>query len=375
MNQFPDFRDPRAARIVLSRIAELATGQPHRKFMEICGGHTHSIYRHGLEELLPQNVELVHGPGCPVCVIPMGRIDDAIYIASQPNVVFCCFGDMLRVPGGKLNLLEARARGADIRVVYSPMDVLTIAEREPERDIVFLAVGFETTTPSTAVTVLEARRRKLSNYFVMSNHIRIVPAIKAILDSKDLDLDGFIGPGHVGTVLGNHPYEFVASEYGKPLVTAGFEPLDILESVMRLLAQKAVGRCEVENQYTRAVRDAGNPVAIGVIDKVFTVRPHFEWRGLGSIEHSALMFRDDFAEFDAELRYSVPGIQIADPKSCQCGEVLRGAIRPWECKVFGTACTPETPIGTCMVSSEGACAAYYNYGRFNKSPRIPVTAV
>ena len=238
MSQFTDFRDPVAARKVLGRIAELAANQPHRKFMEICGGHTHSIYRHGLEELLPKNVELVHGPGCPVCVIPMGRIDDAIHIASQPNVIFCCFGDMLRVPGGKSNLLEARAKGADIRIVYSPMDVLSIAELESNRDVVFLAVGFETTTPSTAVTILEASRRELKNYFVMSNHIRIIPAIKAILDSKDLQLDGFIGPGHVGTVIGNHPYAFVASDYQKPLVTAGFEPLDILESVMRLLEDR-----------------------------------------------------------------------------------------------------------------------------------------
>lgn len=375
MSQFTDFRDPVAARKVLARISELAKGQPHRKFMEICGGHTHSIYRHGLEELLPENIELVHGPGCPVCVIPMGRIDDAIHIANRPNVTFCCFGDMLRVPGGKSNLLEARARGADIRIVYSPMDVLAIAEREPNRDVVFLAVGFETTTPSTAVTVLEARRRQLSNYFVMCNHIRIIPAIRAILDSEDLSLDGFIGPGHVGTVIGNHPYEFVASEYGKPLVTAGFEPLDILESVMRLLSQMGDGRCEVENQYTRAVRDEGNPRAMSVIAEVFSIRPHFEWRGLGSIPFSALMLREEFADFDAERRYDVPGVRIADPKACQCGEVLRGALRPWECKVFGTACTPETPIGTCMVSSEGACAAYYNYGRFNKSKRIPVKAI
>ncbi|MGA1219881.1 MAG: hydrogenase formation protein HypD [Ilumatobacteraceae bacterium] len=372
MSQFTDFRDPVAARKVLGRIADLAANQPHRKFMEICGGHTHSIYRHGLEELLPENVELVHGPGCPVCVIPMGRIDDAIHIASQPNVIFCCFGDMLRVPGGKSNLLEARAKGVDIRIVYSPMDVLSIAEREPNRDVVFLAVGFETTTPSTAVTILEASRRRLENYFVMSNHIRIIPAIKAILDSKDLQLDVFIGPGQVGTVIGNHPYAFVASEYQKPLVTAGFEPLDILESVMRLLEQKSSGRCEVENQYTRAVKDGGNPRAIDVIERVFEIRPHFEWRGLGSIAQSALKLRAEFASFDAELRYQVPGVKIADPKACQCGEVLRGAIRPWECKVFGTACTPETPIGTCMVSSEGACAAYYNYGRYNKAPRIPV---
>lgn len=375
MKYIDEFRDPVAAKKILGEIERLAATQPHRKFMEICGGHTHAIYRHGLGDLLPESIELVHGPGCPVCVIPMGRIDDAIHIASQPGVIFCCFGDMLRVPSGKSTLLEARAEGADIRVVYSPLDALVIASKNPDRNVVFLAVGFETTTPSTAVTLLNARERGIKNFSVMCNHVMIVPAIKAILDSPDLQLDGFIGPGHVGTVIGNHPYQFVADQYHRPIVTSGFEPLDILESVLRLLRQFADGRCEVENQYRRVVRDNGNPVALDLINKVFTLRPHFEWRGLGFISHSALQLREDFADFDAELRYPVPGVRIADPKACQCGEVLKGAIRPWECKVFGTACTPETPIGTCMVSSEGACAAYYNYGRHSQRGRIPIRVV
>jgi hydrogenase expression/formation protein HypD len=360
-----EFRDPAAARALLHAIREIADPQRHHKFMEVCGGHTHTIYRHGIEQLLPDNVELVHGPGCPVCVIPMGRVDDAIHVAQQPGVVFTSFGDMMRVPGGERSLLEAKASGADVRMVYSPMDALTIAEREPDREVVFFAVGFETTAPSTAVTLLRARAAGVTNFSVFCNHVTIVPPIRAILESPDLRLDGFIGPGHVSTVVGNHPYRFVPRDYGKPLVTAGFEPLDILQSVHMLLAQLAEGRCEVENQYTRVVRDDGNPRALEILREVFELRPHFEWRGLGFISQSALKLREEFAAFDAERRFDLPGIRVADPKSCQCGEVLKGVIKPWECKVFGTACTPETPIGTCMVSSEGACAAFYNFGRLS----------
>jgi hydrogenase expression/formation protein HypD len=360
-----EFRDPAAARALLHAIGEIADPQRHHKFMEVCGGHTHTIYRHGIEQLLPDNVELVHGPGCPVCVIPMGRVDDAIHVAQQPGVVFTSFGDMMRVPGGQRSLLEAKAAGADVRMVYSPMDALTIAEREPDREVVFFAVGFETTAPSTAVTLLRARAAGVTNFSVFCNHVTIVPPIRAILESPDLRLDGFIGPGHVSTVVGNHPYRFVPRDYGKPLVTAGFEPLDILQAVHMLLTQLAEGRCEVENQYTRVVRDEGNPRALAILREVFELRPHFEWRGLGFISQSALKLREEFAAFDAERRFDLPGIRVADPKSCQCGEVLKGVIKPWECKVFGTACTPETPIGTCMVSSEGACAAYYNFGRLS----------
>ena len=365
-----EYRDPVAARRVLGRITALAGTDRHYKFMEVCGGHTHTIYRHGIEHVLPSNVELVHGPGCPVCVIPMGRIDDAIAVAEAPNVIFTSFGDMMRVPGGNGTLLEAKARGADVRFVYSPLDALKVAVDNPDRDVVFFAVGFETTAPSTAVTLLKARDDEVMNFSVFSNHVTIVPPIKAILESPDLRLDGFLGPGHVSTVVGNHPYRFVTQEYGKPLVTAGFEPLDILQAIAMLLTQIHEGRCEVENQYTRIVRDEGNPRALRFLAEVFELRPHFEWRGLGFIAQSALKLRDEFAPWDAELRFAVPGVRVADPKACQCGEVLKGVIKPWECKVFGTACTPETPIGTCMVSSEGACAAYYNFGRLHREAAV-----
>jgi hydrogenase expression/formation protein HypD len=368
-----EFRDPEAAKVLIAEIAALAAEQPARKFMEVCGGHTHAIYRHGIESLLPETIEMVHGPGCPVCVIPMGRVDDAIAIASQDGVTMCCFGDMMRVPGGTSTLLEAKAKGADVRVVYSPLDALAIAEREPDRNVVFLAVGFETTAPSTAITAMQARERDVSNFSIFCNHVTIVPPMKAILDSPGMQLDGFLGPGHVSTVIGTGPYEFVSREYGLPLVTAGFEPVDILQGVAMLLHQLADGRAEVENQYKRVVRDGGNNSALKMLSEVFELRPHFEWRGLGFIAQSALTLRVEYAQWDAEKRFEVPGVRVADPKACQCGEVLKGAIRPWECKVFGTACTPETPIGTCMVSSEGACAAYFNYGRFRARPRIPVT--
>ena len=362
-----EYRDPAAARALVRRITE-QVGDDHVKFMEVCGGHTHTIYRHGLEHVLPAGVELVHGPGCPVCVIPMGRVDDAIAVAETPGVIFTSFGDMMRVPGsGGDNLLAAKARGADVRMVYSPLDALKIAMDNPDREVVFFAVGFETTAPSTAVTILRARDAGVRNFSVYCNHVTIVPPIKAILESPDLRLDGFIGPGHVSTVIGNLPYRFVPRDYGKPLVTAGFEPLDILQAVAMLLEQLRDGRCEVENQYTRVVRDEGNPRALQILAEVFALRPHFEWRGLGFIAQSALRLSDDFAGFDAELRFSVPGVRVADPKACQCGEVLKGVLKPWQCKVFGTQCTPETPIGTCMVSSEGACAAYYTFGRLHRT--------
>jgi hydrogenase expression/formation protein HypD len=360
-----EYRDPAAARTLIGRIRDLA-GEGRYKFMEVCGGHTHTIYRHGIEHVLPESVELVHGPGCPVCVIPMGRVDDAIAVARTPGVIFTSFGDMMRVPGSGGNLLQAKAEGADVRIVYSPLDALRVARENPDRHVVFFAVGFETTAPSTALTLLRARQEELRNFSVLCNHVTIVPPIKAILESPDLRLDGFIGPGHVSTVIGQRPYRFVAGVYGKPLVTAGFEPLDILAAITMLLVQVREGRCEVENQYTRCVRDEGNPRALAAMADVFELRPHFEWRGLGFISQSALKLNDRFSDYDAELLFDVPNVRVGDPKACQCGEVLKGVIKPWECKVFGTACTPETPIGTCMVSSEGACAAYYNFGRLHR---------
>ncbi|CAN5496562.1 hydrogenase formation protein HypD [soil metagenome] len=364
-----EYRDPAAARRLVGVIGELV-GDEHVKYMEVCGGHTHTIYRHGIEHVLPANVELVHGPGCPVCVIPMGRVDDAIALAETPGVIFTSFGDMMRVPGSDGNLLEAKARGADVRFVYSPLDALRLAVQNPDREVVFFAVGFETTAPSTALTLLRARAGGVKNFKVFSNHVTIVPPIKAILESPDLRLDGFLGPGHVSTVIGNRPYRFVPGTYGLPLVTTGFEPLDILQGIAMLLTQRREGRCEVENQYTRVVRDEGNPRALAVLAEVFELRSQFEWRGLGFISQSGLKLRPEFADWDAELHHQVPGVRVADPKACQCGEVLKGVIKPWECKVFGTACTPETPIGTCMVSSEGACAAYYNFGRLHREAAV-----
>ncbi len=360
-----EFRDPAAARALVKSITELA-GDGEYKFMEVCGGHTPTIYRHGLEHLLPRAIELVHGPGCPVCVIPMGRVDDAIWLAGQRDVIFATFGDMMRVPGSDGSLLEAKARGCDVRFVYSPLDALKVAVDNPGKQIVYFAVGFETTAPSTAVTLVRARELGVRNFSVFCNHVTIVPPIKAILDSPDLRLSGFIGPGHVSAVVGSRPYRFVPEVYHKPMVVAGFEPLDILQAVYMLLAQLREGRCEVENQYSRVVTEEGNPVALRLLAEVFELRPRFEWRGLGFISQSALKLSPGYADFDAELRFPMPGLRVADPKACQCGEVLRGAIKPWECKVFGTACTPEIPIGTCMVSPEGACAAYYNFGRLHR---------
>ncbi len=364
MKYVDEYRDPQLAQSMAVEIAEVSAGRP-LKLMEVCGGHTHTIYKHGVEDVLPRNIDLVHGPGCPVCVLPMGRIDDAIAIARTDGVIFTTFGDMMRVPGSKGSLLDVKAEGADVRFVYSPLDALKLARQHPEREVVFFAIGFETTAPSTAITLLRAQAEGIKNFSVFCNHVTIIPAMKAILDSPDLRLDGFVGPGHVSMVIGMRPYTFVARDHGKPVVIAGFEPLDIIQSVYMIVKQIAEGRAEVENQYARVVRAEGNVKALEAMARTMELRPFFEWRGLGFISHSALKLRPDFAAWDAELRFEVPGIRVADPKACQCGEVLKGVIKPWECKVFGTACTPETPIGTCMVSPEGACAAYFNYGRFS----------
>jgi hydrogenase expression/formation protein HypD len=360
-----EFRNAEVARRLTAEIASLVEPGRRYKFMEVCGGHTHTIYKHGIEDLLPPEVELVHGPGCPVCVIPMGRQDDAIAIARRPEVIFTTFGDMLRVPASHGSLLEAKARGADVRMVYSPLDALRIARENPEREVVFFAIGFETTAPSTAITLLRAEAEGLRNFSVFANHVTIIPAIRAILDSPDLRLDGFIGPGHVSTVIGTRPYRWIARDHGRPVVVSGFEPLDILQGVYMLMRQLRDGRCEVENQYTRVVSEDGNPLALKAMARTMELRTTFEWRGLGFISQSALKLRPEYADWDAEVRYEVPSVRVADPKACQCGEVLKGVIKPWQCKVFGTACTPDRPIGTCMVSSEGACAAYYNYGRLS----------
>jgi hydrogenase expression/formation protein HypD len=365
-----EYRDPDLGRALSAEVLSLLEPSRHYKFMEVCGGHTHSIYKYGIDDLLPANVELVHGPGCPVCVIPMGRIDDGIALAQTENLIFTCFGDMLRVPGSAGTLLDAKAAGADVRMVYSPLDALRIARENPDREVVFFAIGFETTAPSTALTLKRARSEGVTNFSCMCNHVTIVPPLRALLESPDLRLDGFVGPGHVCTIVGARPFDFIPADYGKPIVIAGFEPLDILQAIAMILRQLAEGRCEVENEYRRVVPHEGNLRALEAMSEVFVLRPHFEWRGLGFISHSGLRLSDEYAELDAELRFGVPGVRVADPKACQCGEVLKGVIKPWECKVFGTACTPERPIGTCMVSSEGACAAYYNFGRFARERAV-----
>jgi hydrogenase expression/formation protein HypD len=373
MKYVDEYRDRAKAQILIKDIErlvpeiKLAERRP-LQIMEVCGGHTHSIFRYGIEGLLPKSIELVHGPGCPVCVLPMGRVDDCVAIAEHPGVIFTTFGDAMRVPGSRKSLLQAKADGADIRMVYSPMDALTLARKNSSREVVFFGIGFETTMPSTALTVLQAEREGIKNFSVFCNHITIVPTIKAILDSPDLHLDGFLGPGHVSMVIGTAPYEFIASFYKKPMVVAGFEPLDILQSIWMVLKQIKENRCEIENQYARIVPDAGNSPALKAVSRVYELREFFEWRGLGSIDHSGVKFRSAYAHFDAERKFAIPSLKIADPKSCQCGEVLKGVIKPWQCKVFGTACTPETPLGALMVSSEGACSAYYQYGGVKRQP-------
>jgi hydrogenase expression/formation protein HypD len=368
MKYVDEFRDPLAARALLREIEACAqrmgrdAGHP-LQVMEVCGGHTHSIFRYGLKDLVPPSVEFVHGPGCPVCVLPMGRVDDCLAIARHPNVVFTTFGDAMRVPGSKGSLLQARAEGADVRMVYSPLDALALAQALPDKEVVFFALGFETTMPSTALTVLEAERRGVRNFSLFCNHITIVPTIKAILDSPGMTIDGFLGPGHVAMVTGTEPFEFIARSYRRPLVISGFEPTDILQSLLMVLRQIERGEARIENQYARLVDPRGNAAALGAIARVFELREFFEWRGLGSIDHSGVRMRAAYAAYDAERKFAVPGARIADPKSCQCGEVLKGAIKPPQCKVFGTACTPQTPLGALMVSSEGACAAYHQFAR------------
>lgn len=370
MKYVDEFRDPVKAQTLLKKI-RLLIGQIETcrsrplQIMEVCGGHTHSIFRYGLQQMLPREIEFVHGPGCPVCVLPMGRVDDCVALARTPGVIFTTFGDAMRVPGSKKSLLQAKADGADVRMVYSPLDALKLARENPAREVIFFGLGFETTMPSTALTLLQAQADGVRNFSLFCNHITIIPTIKAILDSPDLRLDGFLGPGHVSMVIGASPYEFIARHYRKPIVIAGFEPLDVLHAMWMILKQLAEGRCEVENQYKRVAPDEGNAMSLEAVSRVFELREFFEWRGLGSIDHSGVRIRPEFADWDAERKFAVPNLKIADPKSCQCGEVLKGVIKPRDCKVFGSACTPETPLGALMVSSEGACAAYYNFGRID----------
>jgi hydrogenase expression/formation protein HypD len=361
MRYVDEFRDPELIAKASDEIHRLADPRGHYRIMEVCGGHTHAIYRFGLKDILPSNIELIHGPGCPVCVLPMGRIDDGLAVAKNPIVIFAAFGDMMRVPGTLGSPFEHKARGTDVRIVYSPADALQLARKNPDRHVMFFAIGFETTAPSTALTLMRAKSEGITNFSVFCNHVTIIPAIRAILDSPDMRLDAFIGPGHVSTVIGCRPYEWIARTEGKPVVTSGFEPLDLLQSIVMLLRQLQAGEARVENQYKRVVPWEGNRAALKAMAEVFQLRPYFEWRGLGFISQSALKVRDEYSEWDAEQCFPIPGTRVTDPKAAQCGEVLKGVLKPAQCKLFGKECTPEHPIGALMVSSEGSCAAYYNY--------------
>ena len=383
MKYIDEFRDGELARGLARSIAdEVDPGRPYR-LMEFCGGHTHAIFRYGVQDLMPPNLRFVHGPGCPVCVLPMARIDQAIAMAVEHGVTLCTYGDLMRVPASeRKSLLKAKAGGADIRMIYSTQDALTAARNAPERQVVLFAIGFETTTPPTAVAIKTARAEGLANFSVFCNHVLTPSALGTILASADdgqgkspaggseatagVQLDGILGPSHVSTVIGSRPYEFVPEQFGKPVVIAGFEPLDVMQSVLMLVRQINSGRCEVENQYTRAVTRDGNRKAQALMAEVFALRETFEWRGLGFLPGSALRIADDYADLDAEQRFPVAARESREIKGCECPSVLRGVMEPTDCKLFGTVCTPENPMGACMVSSEGACAAYWSYGRFRK---------
>ena len=373
MKYVDEYRDGVRARAIAAAIA--AEVQPDRlyAFMEFCGGHTHAISRYGIEDLLPANLRMIHGPGCPVCVLPVGRIDDAIRLARRPDVTLCTYADMMRVPASKgSSLLKAKAEGADIRMIYSPLDAVRIAEAEPQRQVVFFAIGFETTTPPTAVALKAAEAKGLGNFSVFCNHVLTPVAMRAILDTPAAEgeppvaIEGFVGPAHVSTIIGMEPYREFAENDRKPVVIAGFEPLDVMQAILMLVRQVNGQRSEVENQYIRAVTQAGNTTAQALCEEVFEVRADFEWRGLGVLAASALKLRDSYARFDAELRFAIETEPADDNPACECGAILRGQKKPAECKLFGTVCTPETPMGACMVSSEGACAAHWTYGRFRE---------
>jgi hydrogenase expression/formation protein HypD len=371
MKYIDEFRDGEVAKGLAEAIRREANPARSYHFMEFCGGHTHAISRYGVSDLLPANVKMIHGPGCPVCVLPIGRVDQAIRLALEQGVTLCTYGDCLRVPASdSLSLMKAKARGGDIRMVYSSADAVTLAQKNPDKQVVFFAIGFETTTPPTAVAIKQAAALGLKNFSVLCCHVLTPSAISSILESPEVrqwgtvPLDGFIGPAHVSTIIGSRPYEFFAEEYRKPVVIAGFEPLDVMQAIKMLIRQVNEGRAEVENEFSRAVDRDGNLKAQQLVAEVFEMRKNFEWRGLNILPYSALRIRSQFAEFDAEKRFPLGYASVPDHKACECGAILRGVKRPQDCKIFGTVCTPENPVGSCMVSSEGACAAHYTYGRY-----------
>jgi hydrogenase expression/formation protein HypD len=371
MKYVDEFRDGALARNLAESLRAEVDPARHYSFMEFCGGHTHALARYGVIDLLPANVRMIHGPGCPVCVLPIGRIDLAIRLALQHGAMLCTYGDVMRVPASDgLSLLRAKARGGDIRMVYSPADALQLARDHPGREVVFLAIGFETTTPPTALVIRQAAFEGIRNFSVLCSHVLTPAAITHILQSPEvaqygtLPLDGFVGPAHVSIVIGSAVYEPFARTYRKPVVISGFEPLDVMQSILMLVRQVNQGRAEVENQFTRAVNREGNRAAQAVTATVFELRDSFEWRGLGEVPFSALKIRSEFASFDAERRFELHYQAVPDHKQCECGAILRGVKQPTDCKLFGTVCTPENPMGSCMVSSEGSCAAHYTYGRW-----------
>lgn len=378
MKYLDEFRQRGLALKLAAAIRAEADPQRSYNLMEFCGGHTHAIFRYGVQDLMPDNVRFVHGPGCPVCVLPIGRIDNAIALVEQHDAILCTYGDMLRVPAsGRKSLLKVKAAGGDVRMVYSTQDALKIARDNPEREVVFFAIGFETTTPPTAVAVRQAQAEGLANFSVFCNHVLTPAAIQNILESPDVrdigsvSIDAFLGPSHVSSIIGSRPYEFFAEEFQKPVVIAGFEPLDVMQSALMLIRQLNEGRYEVENEYTRVVTRDGNRKAQALVAEVFELRRSFEWRGLGLVPYSALQVKSAYAQQDAERRFSVPPVRASDVQGCECPSILRGAKKPTDCKLFGTVCTPDNPMGSCMVSSEGACAAYWSYGRFRNPDTVP----
>lgn len=370
MKYVDEFRDPTKAKALVKAIQQLAATlrtETPLQFMEFCGGHTHTLFKYGIEAMLPDNIEMVHGPGCPVCVLPMARVDDCVSIAEQPNVIFTTFGDAMRVPGTRKSLLQAKADGCDVRMVYSPMDALNLARQQPTHEVVFFALGFETTMPSTALTLLQAAREGLNNFSLFCNHITTPATMRAILTDPDLTLDGFLAPGHVSMVIGTQPYDFVVRDYHKPVVITGFEPLDILQALWLLLKQVSEQRAVVENQYARIVPTQGNNAGLAAIQQVYEVRAHSEFRGLGNIGDAGIKIRANYAAFDAEQKFPLAkAIPAPATETLKCAEVLRGVLKPWQCPAFASTCNPQTPLGALMVSPEGSCAAYYAYGKLGK---------
>ncbi|MBW5825206.1 hydrogenase formation protein HypD [Yersinia kristensenii] len=366
MRYVDEFRDPALVSALLQRIEHLLPQIPDQQrlplqIMEVCGGHTHAIFKFGLDQLLPEGLEFVHGPGCPVCVLPMGRIDSCLEIAAHPQVIFCTYGDAMRVPGRNGSMLDAKRRGADIRVVYSPLDALTLAQQHPDREVVFFGLGFETTMPATALTLQQAKRLGLTNFTVFCQHITIIPTLRSLLQQPDVRIDGFLAPGHVSMVIGTTPYDFICSQFNKPLVVTGFEPLDILQGLVMLLEQMVSEHCVVENQYRRIVPDNGNLLAQQALAEVFVAKTRSEWRGLGEIADSGVQLSPTYQDFDAERRFTPQQQRVADDPRSRCGDVLTGRCKPDQCPLFGGECTPDNAFGALMVSSEGACSAYHQY--------------